>query len=128
MHLNFLKLQICLIAQQVETLQQQVYKLCITICMHTSRDTYIVQKIQNIYICTLQSTYMDKYTFTLIVYTLLYYIEEILRRGMHNLSYIYIWECLHQHSVPLRQGVFPYYIGKILRTSVQNISHTIYYI
>ena len=37
----------------------------------------------------------DKYTFILIGYALLYYIGEILRRGTHNLSYIYGNACIN---------------------------------
>ena len=88
----------------------------------------------------------DKYTFTLIGYALLYYIGEILRRGMHNLSYIYGNACINiaypytkvfSHTIKGRFCVpprktspilyrkdfaypraehLPYYIGRILRT------------
>ena len=38
---------------------------------------------------------LGKYTFTLIGYVFLYYIGEILRKGTHNLSYIYGNACIN---------------------------------
>ena len=58
---------------------------------------------------------MDKDTFTLIGYALPYYIGEILRRGTHNLSYIYGNACINI-AYPYAKVFSPYYIGKILRT------------
>ena len=116
-----------------------------------------VMELLKVPVCPLNLFFLDKYTFTLIGYALLYYIGEILRRGTHNLSYIYGNACINiaypytkvfSHTIKGRFCVpprktspilyrkdfaypraehLPYYIGRILRTPRKTSPICFYY-